>query len=148
MPLFEYFSDIPFYLGFYTGRAILTNGIPAVGLGIYTNAVFGWGKFVTRDDVIEMLDSALEYGGAGIYAGTQTLIPPESPVLNLGNSGNQLRFWWLKSAGEFVLQQTSDLAPASWTDVTSPLTLNDATLYYEINLRESTGGMFYRLRSK
>jgi hypothetical protein len=139
---------IPFYVGFYTGRAILTNGLPAFGLGIYTNAVFGWGKFVTRDDVMELLDSALEYGGAGIYAGTHTIISAKSPVLNFASSGNQLRLSWLSSAGDFVLQQTSDLAPASWTDVTAPLTLNDAVLYYEMNLRESTGAAFYRLRSK
>ena len=139
--------DIPFYVGFYTGQAIRTNGIPAFGLGLYTNAVFGWGKFVTRDDIIEMLDSALEYGGAGIYAGTQIIILRESPVLNFANSGDQLRLWWPLSAGDFVLQQTSDLGPESWTDVTSPPTLNCATLHYEMNVRYSTGGVFHRLRS-
>jgi hypothetical protein len=140
--------EIPFYVAFYTGRAVLTNGVPAFGLGIYTNAVFGWGKFVTRDDVMEMLDSALEYGGAGIYAGTHTIISAESPVLHFASFGNQLRLSWLTSTGDFVLQQTFDLAPASWTDVTSPPTLNDATLYYEMNLRESTSAAFYRLRTK
>jgi hypothetical protein len=135
-------------VGFYTGEAIPTNGIPDLALGIYTNAVFGWGKFVTRDDRIELLDSALEYGGAGIYAGTQTIIPPEFPLLNFTNSGNQQRLWWPLSAGEFMLQETSDLARASWADATSPLMLNLANLHYEMNLQLSTGGMFYRLRSK
>lgn len=132
--------DIPFYVGFYSGR----------GFGpTYTNPVFGWGKFVTRDDVVELLDSALVYGGTGIYAGTQAILPsPETPVLHFVSSGNKLRLWWPVASGNFVLQQSSDLASSSWTDVSSPPTLTDANFYYEANLQESGRCQFYRLRSK
>jgi hypothetical protein len=62
------FEDgIPFYVGLYTGHFPQN--------GIYQDPVFGWALFVNNQGVIQMLDSALEYGGAGIYAGTQTIIP-------------------------------------------------------------------------
>ena len=96
-----------------------------------------------------MLESALEYGGAGIYAGTDTIIAlPESPVLNFVSSGKNLLLWWPMSASEFVLQQTSDLDSLNWSNVTSPATLNDATFQYEMNIRSSPGRVFYRLVSK
>jgi hypothetical protein len=131
---------IPFYVGFYTGR----------GFGsTYTNAVFGWGKFVTSDDVVELLDSALEYGGAGIYAGTQTIIPSqETAALNFVSSGKKLRLWWPVASGDFVLQQSYDLASSIWTDVSSPPMVADANFYYETNLQESERCLFYRLKSK
>ena len=142
-------TGVPFYVGFYTGHVPFTNGIPAFGSGLYTNAVFGWGKFINRDDSLEMLESALEYGGAGIYAGTDTIIAlPESPVLNFVSSGKNLLLWWPMSASEFVLQQTSDLDSLNWSNVTSPATLNDATFQYEMNIRSSPGRVFYRLVSK
>jgi hypothetical protein len=68
---------VPFFLGFYTGH---TNGAPP---GAYSDPVFGWGEFVNDQGVIQMLDAALEGGGGGIYAGTQTIIPiPEPGVLS------------------------------------------------------------------
>lgn len=80
-------EGIPFYLAFYTGYTpwLMTNGQPVVvdGMpvytGIYSNPVFGWGKFVNNQGVIQMLDSALEIEGGGIYAGTQTIIPLSVP---------------------------------------------------------------------
>jgi len=80
-----------FYLGFYTSDTFPQNGV-------YTNPLFGWGEFYNNNGVIEMLDSALEYGGGGIYAGTQTIIPvPEPGSLALGALGAVLfgfRRWW------------------------------------------------------
>ena len=76
-------NGIPFYLGFYTGY----NPYDSHGnyTGIYTNPLFGWGEFVNNQGVIQMLGSALEYQGGGIYAGTQTIIPiPEPSTLALG----------------------------------------------------------------
>lgn len=70
-------NGVPFYLGFYTGYNpwVVSNGVP-IYTGIYSNPVFGWGKFVNNQGVIQMLDSALEIGGAGIFAGTQNIIQP------------------------------------------------------------------------
>jgi hypothetical protein len=66
-----------FYLGLYTGY----NPWDSHGnyTGIYTNPLFGWGRFRNNNGVIEMLSSALEYGGGGIFAGTQTIIPVPEP---------------------------------------------------------------------
>jgi hypothetical protein len=81
-------SGVPFYLGFYTGH---TNGAPP---GAYKDPVCGWGEFVNNQGVIQMLDSALEVGGGGIYVGTQTIIPiPEPGFLSLSACG-ALIFGW------------------------------------------------------
>ena len=65
------------YLGFYTGNTYPQNGI-------YSDPLFGWGEFVNNNGVIQMLNSALEYGGGGIYAGTENIISvPEPATLGL-----------------------------------------------------------------
>jgi hypothetical protein len=79
---------VPFYLGFYTGH---TNGAP---LGTYSDPVFGWAEFVNNQGVIQMLDSALEAEGGGIYVGTQTIIPiPEPGVVSLSACGALILGW-------------------------------------------------------
>ena len=86
-------SGVPFYLGFYTGYNpwVVSNGVP-IYTGIYSDPVFGWGKFVNNRGVIQMLDSALEIGGVGIIAGTQTIIQPvpEPSVFALSALGGLL----------------------------------------------------------
>ena len=66
-------SGVPFYLGLYTGNQ---NFYPPNG--IYSDPLFGWVELVNNQGVIEMLDSALEYQGGGILAGTQIIIPEPS----------------------------------------------------------------------
>jgi hypothetical protein len=69
-PADYFFADgFPFYVGLYTSQH------PAVN-GIYDDPLFGWAQLVNNNGVIELLDSALEYGGGGIIAGTQTIISP------------------------------------------------------------------------
>ena len=63
---------ISFYVGLYAGI-----GYPEDGP--YTNPLFGWAELVNNNGAIELLDSALEYGGGGIIAGTQTIIPIPEP---------------------------------------------------------------------
>jgi hypothetical protein len=82
-------NNSPFYLGVYTGY----NPWDSHGnyTGIYTDPVFGWGEFVNNNGVIELLDSALEYGGGGIIVGTQNIIPvPEPSAIALGALGAML----------------------------------------------------------
>lgn len=70
-----------FYLGFYTGDSFPVNGV-------YSDPLFGWGKFQNIGGTISLLDSALVYGAGGIIAGTQTFIPVPEPgvwaLLTLG----------------------------------------------------------------
>ena len=71
----------PFYVGLYTGETLPQNGI-------YDDPLFGWARLVNNQGVIQMLDSALEYKGGGIYAGTQNIIPvPEPSELELAALG-------------------------------------------------------------
>ena len=62
----------PFYVGLYTGDSFPQNGV-------YNDPLFGWARLVNNQGVIQMLDSALEYKGGGIYAGTQNIIPVPEP---------------------------------------------------------------------
>lgn len=77
-----HFADgVPFYLGLYTGNQSF---YPPDG--IYSDPLFGWVELVNNQGVIQMLDGALEYHGAGIYAGTQNIInvpEPEAVALSV-----------------------------------------------------------------
>jgi PEP-CTERM motif len=83
-------SGVPFYVGLYTGNQSF-----APPNGIYRDPLFGWAKLVNNQGVIQLLDSALEYQGGGIYAGTQTIIPVPEPnsLAMLGASALLLSFF-------------------------------------------------------
>jgi hypothetical protein len=74
------FDDgVPFYVGLYTG-----NVQSAPPDGIYDDPLFGWAELENVGGAIQLLDSALEYKGGGIYAGTQNIIQiPEPGILAL-----------------------------------------------------------------
>lgn len=67
-------NGVPFYLALYTGNQ---NYYPING--VYSDPLFGWVRLVNNQGAIQMLGGALEYGGAGIYAGTQTIINVSEP---------------------------------------------------------------------
>jgi hypothetical protein len=72
------FNDgVPFYLGVYTGPR--WTQFPPTDPITYADPLFGWARLVNNQGVIQLLDSALEYQGGGIYAGTQTIIPVPEP---------------------------------------------------------------------
>lgn len=76
----------PFYVGLYTG-----NVQSAPPDGIYSDPLFGWAELENVGGAIQLLDSALEYKGAGIYAGTQTIIQiPEPSILGFLALGSLL----------------------------------------------------------
>jgi hypothetical protein len=78
------FADgVPFYVGLYTGLNFAPPYPPNPPVN-YLDPVYGWAELENVNGAIEMLDSALEYQGGGIYAGTQTIIPvPEPSVFAL-----------------------------------------------------------------
>lgn len=94
-PSYVFDSAVPFYVGLYTGNQKF---YPRDG--IYTDPLFGWAKLINHQGVIQLLDSALEYGGGGIYVGTQNIVPiPEPRVIGLMCVGGLLvgwRFAWKK----------------------------------------------------
>ena len=79
----------PFYVGLYTGYNPWDSH--GVYTGIYTDPVFGWAELENVGGTIQLLDSALEIQGGGIYAGTQTIIPaPEPSTFALAGLGGLL----------------------------------------------------------
>jgi hypothetical protein len=74
-PSYVFQSGVPFYVALYTGYNFAPP-YPPFPPYQYTAPVFGWAQLVNNRGVIQLLDSALEYGGVGIIAGTQTIIQP------------------------------------------------------------------------
>jgi hypothetical protein len=68
---YTFAPNVPFYLALYTGNE---NFHPPND--IYTDPIFGWAELENVNGSIQLLNSALEYQGTGIYAGTQTIIQP------------------------------------------------------------------------
>jgi|ERR1022692_1486901 hypothetical protein len=82
-------AGTPFYVGLYTGN--VQNAPPN---GIYSDPLFGWAELENVGGTIELLNSAEEYQGGGIIAGTDTIIPiPEPSVLGLSALGGLLLAW-------------------------------------------------------
>ena len=79
----------PIYVGLYTGNELFhpTNGI-------YSDPLFGWAELENYGGTIELLNSALEYQGGGIFAGTENIIPaPEPTTFSLIVSGALGLIW-------------------------------------------------------
>ena len=68
-------AGTPFYVALYTGYQFAPPYPPNPPYQ-YLDPVFGWAELENVNGTIQMLGSALEYGGAGIYAGTQNIIQP------------------------------------------------------------------------
>lgn len=73
----------PFYVGLYSG-ANIAPPYPPYPPYTYLDPVFGWAELENVRGTIVLLNSAVEYGGAGIYVGTQNIISaPEPDALGL-----------------------------------------------------------------
>ena len=82
--VYSFPNGATFILGFFTGSTSPVNGI-------YNDPLIGWGQFRNVNGSITFLGGALEYGGGGIYAGTQTIIPvPEPGTIALAAAGGAL----------------------------------------------------------
>jgi PEP-CTERM motif len=88
-PSFTFDVNAPFYVALYSGAELAGYYPPGNTTPVeYTDPVFGWARLVNNNGVIQMLDSALEYGGGGIFAGTENIIPvPEPSTLTLVGLG-------------------------------------------------------------
>jgi hypothetical protein len=80
----------PVYLALYTGNE---NFNPPNG--VYSDPLFGWAFVEEFQGVVSLISGAIEYGGAGIDAGTQTIIEPtpEPGTLALAGMGGLLLGW-------------------------------------------------------
>jgi len=91
-------NGVPVYLALYTGNE---NFYPPDG--VYTDPLFGWAEVENVRGVMKLLGGDMEYGGAGIVAGTQTIIQPtpEPGTLALAGMGGLLLGWrrWRMTRG-------------------------------------------------
>lgn len=86
---YRFALGVPFYVGLYTGNMPF-----APQNGIYDDPLFGWAELKNVSGTIQLLDSALEYQGGGIFAGTQNIIPvPEPSTLCITVSGLAFLAW-------------------------------------------------------
>ena len=88
-------AKTPFYVGLYSG-ASFAPPYPPYPPFYYLDPVFGWAELENVGGTIVLLNNALEYGGAGIYIGTQKIIPvPEPGILSMTGLG-ALAFAWYR----------------------------------------------------
>jgi hypothetical protein len=85
---------------------------------------------------------SLTGGFWSILAVVQT---PGSPELSITRSGLQAVVSWSAPASGFVLQQSSTLAPNSWTTSSAILTTNSTNITVTINV--TNGYQFFRLKN-
>ena len=71
-------EGVPFYVGLYTGGSIAPPG-PFFPPYTYTDPVYGWAELQNVQGVIQVIDYAVAYKAAGIYAGTQNIIQTPEP---------------------------------------------------------------------
>jgi hypothetical protein len=83
-------EGVPFYVGLYTGYNFAPPYPPSPPF-FYTDPVYGWAELQNVQGVIQVIDYAVAYKAAGIYAGTQNIIQtPEPSTLALVALGGLL----------------------------------------------------------
>jgi hypothetical protein len=71
-------NGVPFYVALYTGSNFAPP-YPPFPPYQYLDPVYGWARLVNNQGQIQLLDGALAYQAAGIYAGTQNIIQVPEP---------------------------------------------------------------------
>jgi hypothetical protein len=141
------------------GKAIVAVAVPGSGTGIYISTNLGvtwesadapagsWQAAAISADGNNVV--VLADGFDCILQATPPSTPsPPSPVLSIEHSAADLRLSWLVTSTSFVLQQSSDLIPHNWMDVTNRPGFNFTNLHYEVSLTPLPGSALYRLRSR
>ena len=80
-------------------------------------------------------------GNSGIFVSQSA----RSPFLNIELLNSNIILSWPVPSTDFVLEQNSDLTPASWMNVTNTPILNLTNLQNEVILSLSNSFGFYRL---
>ena len=92
-------AGVPFYVGLYSGANVAPPYPPTLPYN-YLDPVFGWAELENVGGTVELLNSALEYQGGGIFAGTENIIlAPEPTTLSLvilGTAGMFALRWGFK----------------------------------------------------
>jgi hypothetical protein len=81
--------------------------------------------------------------GGGIWTSQTT----PAPQMNITPTNGNFTLSWIVPSTNFVMQQSSDLGSASWTDVTNPPVLNLTNLQDEVILSPTGSSVFYRLKT-
>jgi hypothetical protein len=74
---------------------------------------------------------------------------PAAPLLQITNSAGSAMFFWDKSYGDFVLEQTTVLWPPNhivWSPVAQAFQTNSTSIY--VTVPATGSGQFFRLRKQ
>lgn len=71
-----------------------------------------------------------------------------APVLNIAASADTVTISWIIPSANFALQQSPELTPGNWSDVSVLPTLDYDKLEYKVSLPLTPGPVFYRLIRK
>ena len=82
-------------------------------------------------------------GGRGLTNWVGRVTP--SPQLNFQTTDGNLGISWLLPSTNFVLQQSADLTPSSWTPVSTGPTLNFTNLQQQVSVPATGSNAFFRL---
>jgi photosystem II stability/assembly factor-like uncharacterized protein len=115
-----------------SGATWISNAVP----------VLAWNSVALSADGSRLFAVA-DGSNGGLWRATSTPAPRLQTALSPGS----FRVGWILPSMNFVLQQSADCTPASWSDVTNPPTLNLSNLQYEIALPTLDRG-FYRLKNQ
>jgi hypothetical protein len=79
----------------------------------------------------------------GFWAGATVVQTPGSPFLYVSNSVTGVVVYWERPATGFILDETTTLAPSSWSPTLSPYQTNATHIFISA---PPSGHKFYRLR--
>ncbi len=137
------------------GKKLVATALKADGSTTFSNSIYtstNYGATWNSNTVPAANWSAVATSADGkklvavtIWGGIWTCQTTPAPQLNLVPSPGGLTLKWPVPAGNFVLQQSTDLI--AWLDLTNPPGLNYTNLQNQVILSPANGCVFYRLKT-
>jgi hypothetical protein len=112
------------------------------GGGTSTGGAFSLSGTIGQPDAGAMGGGSFSLEG-GFWAGATAIQTPGAPFLYVSNSVSGAVVYWERPASGFVLDETTTLAPASWTQRPWPYQTNSTHIFITVS---PTGHRFFRLR--
>ena len=129
----------------YLGGPILISTDSGLNWSVTDTPITNWHGIASSTDGNRFVAVA---GGTITGGQIYTAQTVQQPVLSIEGSGTSLVLSWVIPSRDFVLQQSSDLALASWSDVPIVPVSSWSTLRNEVRIPLPTTPLFFRLASR